>query len=155
MREKIPTWLFKIFAFVFIAIIQNILLLVVELPQYLLLTLHLAEKPASPSIAASIIPSTPKTLPNGFVNPSLNAADYLLAVVFVVILTLEMLGDNQQQRYQALKARAVAKGAKGEKLSDKEQAAVSRGFVTGGLWSWSRHPVSPDVLPSLGKREPG
>lgn len=132
----IPVWAFKILNLTFIAIIQNILLLAVELPQYLLLTLHLAGKPAS-RVASAL-----RTAPQGFLNPALNVADYALAAVFVGILALEMLADNEQQRYQALKARAVSKGVKGKKLSEKEQAAVSRGFVTGGLWSWSRHPVS-------------
>lgn len=129
VRAKIPVWLFKLLNLVFISIIQNVLLLAVELPQYLLLTLHLS---------------------SGFPNPGLNLADYALAAVFVLILAVEMLADNQQQRYQALKRRAVDKGVKGAKLSEKEQAAVARGFVTGGLWSWSRHPVrSPFLSPLL------
>lgn len=136
VRDMIPVWAFKILNLTFIAIIQNVLLLAVELPQYLLLTLHLASKPASR------IASVLKTAPQGSFNPGLNVADYGLAAVFVLILAVEMLADNEQQRYQALKARAVGKGVKGEKLTEKEQAAVSRGFVTGGLWSWSRHPVS-------------
>ncbi|ORY86725.1 hypothetical protein BCR35DRAFT_302454 [Leucosporidium creatinivorum] len=134
VRAKIPAWAFKLLNLGFIAITQNILLLAVELPQYLLLTLHLAGTTASP-VATAL-----KTAPQGFLNPGLNIFDYGLAAVFVVILVLEMLADNEQQRYQALKARAVSKGVKGEKLTEKEQAAVSRGFVTGGLWSWSRHP---------------
>lgn len=51
-----------------------------------------------------------------------------------------MLADNEQQRFQGLKRRALEKGANERTI--EENAVVERGFVTGGLWSWSRHPVS-------------
>jgi steroid 5-alpha reductase family enzyme len=126
VRARMPAWQFKILNLVFVSVIQNILLLVAELPQYLLLTLHLSSK--------------------SFPSPPLGLADYTLSAVFVAILAVEMLADNEQQRYQALKAEGLKKG-EGQR-SEKEKAAIARGFVTGGLWSWSRHPVrrSPSLL---------
>lgn len=119
VRGQIPTWAFKLLNLVFVAAIQNVLLLAVELPQYLLLTLHT-------SSAAHA--------------PALGPVEYSLAALFIATLAVEMSADNQQQRYQSLKRRAIEKGAGSR--SEREQAAVQRGFVTGGLWSWSRHPVS-------------
>ncbi|SGY14974.1 BQ5605_C013g07189 [Microbotryum silenes-dioicae] len=116
VRAKIPNWAFKILNLTFIAFMQNWLLLAAELPQYLLLTLHLS----------------------GNKTPALGLVDYALSAVFVAILAIEMLADNEQQRYQALKARA--KGKDFSQRTQKEAAAIERGFVTGGLWSYSRHP---------------
>lgn len=45
LRKRLPKWLYKITAFTFIAFIQNILLLAVALPSYLLLTARASEHP--------------------------------------------------------------------------------------------------------------
>ncbi|SCV70302.1 BQ2448_1696 [Microbotryum intermedium] len=116
VRAKIPDWAFKILNFTFIAFMQNWLLLAAELPQYLLLTLHLS----------------------GIKTPAIGLVDYALSALFVTILAVEMLADNEQQRYQALKARA--RGKDFGQRTQKEAAAIERGFVTGGLWGYSRHP---------------
>lgn len=110
--------------FFFIAIMQNMLLLAAELPQYLLLTL------------------TPIFSPT-YTMPVINNADYILSALFVVVIALEMLADNQQQIFQSFKAKALKaeKNGKGSKLSVLEQGKLTRGFVTEGLWSFSRHPV--------------
>jgi hypothetical protein len=108
--------------FFFIAIIQNMLLGAAQLPQYLLLTL------------------TPTYSPS-FKTPALGMIDYSLSAIFVLILCLEMQSDNEQQRYQAFKVKAKATVAAGGKLTAQEDGALKRGFVTSGLWSFSRHPV--------------
>lgn len=93
-----------------------------QLPQYLLLTL------------------TPRYSP-GFVAPPLGSIDYALAALFVLVICIEMQGDNEQQRYQHFKVEAKERLSKGGKLSVAEQGKLDRGFVTSGLWSLSRHPV--------------
>ncbi|KAK4055380.1 hypothetical protein OIO90_003218 [Microbotryomycetes sp. JL221] len=117
VRDRMPKWCFKLLNIFFIATAQNVLLMMMELPQYLLLTLH----------KSSLV----KVPPVGIV-------DYALAGLFVLVLAIEMEADNQQQRYQALKRGALSKSD--QQLSDKERAAIQRGFVTGGLWSYCRHP---------------
>lgn len=107
------------------------LLAAAELPQYLLLTLTPAFSPS-------------------FRNPGLSVLDYGLAGIFVTILVLEMISDNQQQIYQHFKAQA--KAGKAGVLSPKDEGRLARGFVTEGLWSFSRHPVRPTLDSSF--REP-
>jgi hypothetical protein len=50
--------------------------------------------------------------------------------LFIANLTFETIADHQQQRFQNEKHSAEA--AKSPRLE--------RGFVTDGLWAWSRHP---------------
>lgn len=136
LRTKIPTWLFQFFNLTFIgkfstttsclqqpmkfrrtAITQNILLLLLGLPTHRALT-----------------------------NPTpLTPTDYALSLVALTLLALEFTADNQQFAYHAFKqasepgaydARAQWPGARlGWTEADKK-----RGFVTRGLWAWSRHP---------------
>ncbi|GAA5823184.1 hypothetical protein JCM10212_003235 [Sporobolomyces blumeae] len=132
VRQKIPTWAFKVLNFVFIAWIQNILLLVAELPQYLLLTYSLSTS----SHLSQLRKLTP--LHDKMTKVDLNVADVVLASLFLFVLVLEMRADNQQQAFQNLKHGALKKDP--STRSDKERKAIERGFVTGGLWGWSRHP---------------
>lgn len=72
---------------------------------------------------------------------SLGVSDYVLgALGFLTILT-EFIADNQQYSYQTFK--------RSGKLNPNEwfgariawtKRDVERGFVTRGLWAWSRHP---------------
>lgn len=113
---------------VFIAFIQNALLMAAELPQYVLLTLSSATFRAK----------------SGYTPPPLGTADYALSALFVLTLCVEMVADNQQQRYQHFKinARSLEKKKNGgELMTESDKGKVARGFVTFGLWSWSRHPV--------------
>ncbi|GAA5860124.1 hypothetical protein JCM8547_009191 [Rhodosporidiobolus lusitaniae] len=134
VRNALNPLVFKIFNLVFIAIYQNILLLVAELPQYLLLTHHLS----SSSHVSALARLKPHHLKTSHV--PLNAADVVLAVLFLTTLVVEMKADNQQQRFQKLKHGALDKQQRGAQMSIEEQKAVQRGFVAEGLWSWSRHP---------------
>ncbi|KAI5474575.1 integral membrane protein, DUF1295 family protein [Pseudohyphozyma bogoriensis] len=113
VRGRIPVWAFKILNLTFISIIQNFLFIFSELPVYLLLT-HSQSHPRTP----------------------LNFGDYGLAALFVLTLVVEMMADNQQQKYQNWKAKAK----ESKVLTPFEAGRLKRGFVTEGLWSWSRHP---------------
>ncbi|GAA5981267.1 hypothetical protein JCM5350_006081 [Sporobolomyces pararoseus] len=132
VRNKIPTWAFKLLNFVFIAWIQNILLMAAELPQYLLLT-HSLSSSGHISQLKKLTSAHAKS-----VRVPLNVADVLLAVAFLTTLVFEMRADNQQQKFQNLKHGALKKDP--SRRTEKEKKAIERGFVTGGLWSWSRHP---------------
>ena len=74
---------------------------------------------------------------------SLVASDYILALLSVVTLVVESTADNQQFAYQTFKHSGGKRDPKVEwpgarfeyTNTDKE-----RGFMTKGLWAWSRHP---------------
>ena len=127
LRKQIPAWLFQIINLTFIAVTQNILLLLLGLPAY----------------EASVLqPHSP-----------LAASDYLLAAFSLVVLLLEFTADNQQYAFHAYKHDILAK-EKGDKTvaeynpSDHWPGArlawtkddAHRGFITRGLWRYSRHP---------------
>ncbi|KAH8991353.1 DUF1295-domain-containing protein [Lactarius hatsudake] len=116
LRAKIPTWLFQVVNLTFIAVIQNILLLLM----------------ATPTLIAATHP-TPLTPTDG-----------VLAFAAVALLAWEFTADNQQFAYHAWKHRAaVAYKASahwpGARLAWTTDDAA-RGFCTRGLWAWSRHP---------------
>ncbi|KPV74034.1 uncharacterized protein RHOBADRAFT_54602 [Rhodotorula graminis WP1] len=134
VRKRLPKWAFSLLDLVFIAFIQNLLLLAADLPQYLLLT----HDRAASSHLSQLARLKPGHAPVARV--PLNLADALLAALFIVTLALEMRADNEQQAFQNIKKRALDKRTKGHALTVKEQTAVERGFVAEGLWAWSRHP---------------
>lgn len=126
IRARIPKWQFSLMNLFFVAFIQNFLLLAAELPQYLLLTLGSSFKAHT-----------------GYTAPPLGVADWVLAGIFVSILCIEMIADNQQQRYQHFKvaAKELEKQQGGTKdMTEGDKGRLARGFVTFGLWSFSRHP---------------
>jgi len=116
LRTKIPTWLFQVFNLTFIAIIQNILLFLLALPTH----------------NAAIIPVKER---------SLKTSDYILAFLTLVTLALEFTADNQQYAYQTHKRSGVYNENEwpGARIKFTQQD-VQRGFMTRGLWAWSRHP---------------
>lgn len=59
--------------------------------------------------------------------------DYVLAAVFVLLLLVETVADQQQWTYQTEKHRRIKAG---EPLT----APYSQGFVHTGLWAWVHHP---------------
>lgn len=95
-------------------------------------------------VASTLQPHTP-----------LAASDYILASLALVVLGLEFVADNQQWAFQTYKHAFLAaeKGGKrvepydatkqwlGARLDWKPEDA-RRGFVTRGLWRYSRHPNS-------------
>ncbi|KAG9091264.1 hypothetical protein FRC06_000644 [Ceratobasidium sp. 370] len=130
-RAKIPPWLFSIFNFGFIAFIQNVLLFLIALPSHHALFQH--------------------DLP-------LATSDYVLAFLTLCNLAIQFTADNQQHAFQSYKYSRPADNTRaGETREDKQPGPygprawpgarikwtdedVKRGFVTKGLWAWSRHP---------------
>jgi len=115
LRKKMPKWLFQVVNLTFIAIIQNILLFMLGLPAYQVLRASTA---------------------------SLEVSDLILGVLCVATLATEFIADNQQWSYQNFKHG-------GGKVNPNEwpganiqwtEADRKRGFVSRGLWAWSRHP---------------
>lgn len=131
LRQKIPSFLFQVFNLTFIgmtvtpfiymgsthltlAIAQNIILFLLGLP-----TAHAVAQP----------------------HTSLATSDYILgALGFLTILT-EFVADNQQYSFQTFKHSGMLNPNEwpGARIQWTSQDAA-RGFVTRGLWAWSRHP---------------
>jgi hypothetical protein len=84
VRNALNPLVFKIFNLTFIAIAQNILLLVAELPQYLLLTNWIAGSKHVNALA-KLKPHHAATK-----HVPLNIADVALAVLFIATLAFEM-----------------------------------------------------------------
>ncbi|KAF9473798.1 integral membrane protein [Pholiota conissans] len=133
LRQEMPPWQFQVLNLTFIAVTQNVLLLLLGLPAY----------------TASVL--QPHT--------ALGTSDYALAAVALSLLAIEATADNQQFAFHAWKHAYLAKekakenGGKAEavkKYNAKEHwpgsrlawtpADAKRGFVTRGLWRYSRHP---------------
>lgn len=75
----------------------------------------------------------------------INSIDLLFTVAFITCLSIETVADEQQWTYQNTKHTAPAKATR----SASKQALVApyckpedlqRGFITGGLFRYSRHP---------------
>jgi len=71
-------------------------------------------------------------------------SDYALAALSLTIVAFEFVSDNQQYAYQTWKRTNAAKvdasyAWPGARLAFTE-ADRNRGFITRGLWAWSRHP---------------
>ncbi|KAH7106431.1 DUF1295-domain-containing protein [Auriculariales sp. MPI-PUGE-AT-0066] len=118
LREAMPGILFKLFSLFFIAIAQNIILFIFGLPAYSSLT-------------------ETSNIPLGF-------SDFALAGISLTLVALEFVSDNQQYAYQTWKRTSATKvdssyAWPGARLAFTE-ADRSRGFITRGLWGWSRHP---------------
>ncbi|KAL0067826.1 hypothetical protein AAF712_004994 [Marasmius tenuissimus] len=121
LRTQLPPFLFQLVNLTFIAATQNVLLLLMGIPTYIAVT-------------------QPHT--------DLTPTDYACAGAMVVILALEFTADNQQFAYQTFKSAYLGKATKryeegeqwvGARLKWTSEDA-ERGFVTKGLWAYSRHP---------------
>ncbi|KAI0714446.1 DUF1295-domain-containing protein [Cerioporus squamosus] len=114
LRQKLPSWLFQVVHLVFIAFIQNVILFVLAVPA---------------QIAALQQPAR------------LSTSDYVLAALALVDIAAEFVADNQHYSFQTYKRTGVHE--KNEWPGARIQwtpADAKRGFVTRGLWAWSRHP---------------
>jgi steroid 5-alpha reductase family enzyme len=116
LRARMPPWAYQVFNLLFIAGYQNLLVLLFTLPAW-----------------AALAPGA-GMFGIGATDPALAAApfgvvDAVAAVLFVVFLTGETIADNQQWAYQSAKRERQARGE-----------VVSPGFVTSGLFRFSRHP---------------
>ncbi|KAI0073665.1 DUF1295-domain-containing protein [Panus rudis PR-1116 ss-1] len=114
LRKRIPAWFFHVVNFTFIAIIQNIILFLLGLPA------HTAafQQPAQ-----------------------LSTSDYILATLALIDIAVEFVADNQQYSFQTYKHTGVIETNEwpGANIAWTPEDA-KRGFVTRGLWAWSRHP---------------
>ncbi|AEO69383.1 9d23210c-931c-45a8-ba22-c93769e938b8 [Thermothielavioides terrestris] len=112
IRRRIPKALFHVFNWTFISFIQSILLFLIAAPVY-------------PILLASTI------------EPDLTSADLAYLAVELGLILIEHLADEQQWAYQSAKKQyqASAKVPRGFKQSD-----LDRGFITSGLFGYSRHP---------------
>ncbi|KIK78764.1 hypothetical protein PAXRUDRAFT_834456 [Paxillus rubicundulus Ve08.2h10] len=114
LRQKIPPWLFQIFNLTFIAITQNIILFLLGVP-------------------AQIAATQPHAL--------LSTSDYVLGALGFLTIFVEFIADNQQYSYQTFKrsGKLDPNDWPGARIAWTKRD-VERGFVTKGLWAWSRHP---------------
>ncbi|KAF9526411.1 integral membrane protein [Crepidotus variabilis] len=134
LRQKLHPILFQITNLTFIAFTQNILLLILALPVY----------------TASVL--QPHT--------ALTTSDYGLAALSLVVLALEFTADNQQFAFHAFKHAVQAEEKKNKSVTNGDskplgydasaqwpgarlnwqRSDAKRGFITRGLWRYSRHP---------------
>jgi len=64
---------------------------------------------------------------------SLYWADYLIAGLMLLLIVLETISDQQQYDFQNEKYKKV-------ELGQPLEGDYKRGFITSGLWTYSRHP---------------
>lgn len=101
LRSRMPRWQFQVFNLLFITVYQNIIIFLITLPAL-----------------------------TAYLNPSaLNAADVVIAVLFLLALAGETIADQQQWAFHRRKAAAREAG--------RESAAQ---FLQAGLFRFSRHP---------------
>ncbi|KAI0346184.1 DUF1295-domain-containing protein [Trametopsis cervina] len=114
LRQKVPMWFFHIVNLTFIAVIQNIILFLLGIPTYIAVW----QEPTA-----------------------LNTSDYILAALALLDLAVEFTADNQQYSFQTYKHSGVIET---NDWPFANQAwtphDAKRGFITKGLWAWSRHP---------------
>jgi steroid 5-alpha reductase family enzyme len=113
LREKISPPLFFIFNVLFISLAQSILLMSITTPTYLLL------------------------LTSKFTGDHLSTSDLVVPSAIAGCVALEWLADQQQWNFQHAKKsyQNTGKAPREYKHSD-----LDRGFLTDGLFAWSRHP---------------
>ncbi|KAF2758063.1 DUF1295-domain-containing protein [Pseudovirgaria hyperparasitica] len=113
VKNKVGPALMFIFNVVFISLAQSILLMMITMPTYVLM---IAAKHSQPDMSFS---------------------DIVFARVLMGLVLLEFFADQQQWNYQGAKKqyRETAKVPPGYLRSD-----LDRGFISTGLWSFSRHP---------------
>jgi len=116
VRNKIHPILFQIFNLTFIAFTQNILLFLLAVPTH-----NVATQPSS--------------------QQPLGQWDVILGSLSLLVILVEFVSDNQQFSYQTFKRSGVINPNEwfGANLPWTPED-VKRGFVTRGMWSWSRHP---------------
>jgi steroid 5-alpha reductase family enzyme len=101
LRARMTPWQYQVFNILFIVIAQNVILFLITLPMNELLA-----------------------------NPApFSGVDAALALLFLALLTLETVADQQQWNFHQFK--------KAERAAGRE---VRPGFLTTGLFSISRHP---------------
>ncbi|TLD23202.1 hypothetical protein PspLS_07302 [Pyricularia sp. CBS 133598] len=112
VRKNAPAWAFHLLNIVFISFIQSVLLFLIAAPAY------------------------PMLLAIQF-EPQASTADYIFMSIQLGLVTLEWFADQQQWDYHGAKKQyqETAKVPQGY-----THAEVEQGFVSSGLWAYSRHP---------------
>jgi steroid 5-alpha reductase family enzyme len=158
LRDNWPKGLFgwlawRLFNAVFIAVIQNVLLLAIALPSYyLLLQSPVANRETTVSFGKSDLA--------GFQRPASDqptTAHYVLAGLAFACVLGQYAADGQQQVFQSWKHTPAASrkptatwrllGGLGGKLTFDRYDFV-RGFISTGLWSYSRQCVALPASPT-------
>ncbi|KAF8207245.1 hypothetical protein K438DRAFT_1917614 [Mycena galopus ATCC 62051] len=116
LRRQLHPVLFQITNLTFISAIQNVLLLLLGVPTYIAAT-----QPVQP----------------------LENRDYGVIFLSLLVLIIEFTADNQQYAFQTFKHEPrrfhIHQQWPGAQI-DWAPADAQRGFITRGLWAWSRHP---------------
>ncbi|KAJ7677362.1 hypothetical protein B0H17DRAFT_1207117 [Mycena rosella] len=116
LRTQLHPALFQIVNLTFISGIQNVLLLLLGIPTY-----FAATQPVQP----------------------LGIYDYCVAALTLLVLAIEFTSDNQQFAYQSFKHTPKRYHNSHQWIGARLEwtdADAERGFLTRGLWAWSRHP---------------
>ena len=121
LREKIPPPLFFVFNVLFISLAQSVLLWSITTPTYiLLLTSRIAS--AKPGVDGV---------------PVWGPSDLVASGAMVAMVLISAVADQQQWNYQSAKKEYQQTAKVPTKF---EQTDLDRGFLTKGLWAYSRHP---------------
>jgi len=130
VQKLMPAFLFPLFNISFIALYQNFLLLLIALPAYPALLAALAKRSSSSSSSSSSSPSSENELVT---------LDYVAVGLFVVLWIGETVADQQQWWFHQDKE-ALRTGKDKRKRSKGREDDLQRGFLTHGLFRFSRHP---------------
>jgi len=112
IKAKVPGFIFFLFNITFISFMQSVLLFALAAPTYIIMLASL-------------------------VQPELSVADYLFFGTQVVLIASEWFSDQQQWDYQNAKQEYKKTGKVPHGFTKHD---LERGFVTSGLWAYSRHP---------------
>ncbi|KAF6820448.1 DUF1295 domain-containing protein [Colletotrichum sojae] len=113
VRNYVPGWVFFIFNITFISFYQSVLLLA------------FSAAPAYSLLLASRL------------EPEISAADWAFFSIIVGLVVSEYISDGQQWDYQTAKHAYLKDGKVPRGWSQQD---LDRGFVTHGMWAYSRHP---------------
>lgn len=88
---------------------------------------------------------TNKTTKNSYKQEPFNWLDMVLSLLWLTFFAIEVIGDSQQFKFQTTKYKYLDMSIKGKKqfkeeASEELMADIKRGFLTRGLWRYSRHP---------------
>lgn len=116
------TFLFHIFNIVFISFFQNYLLLGLVMPMWFIQT-----------------NATNKLLKH---QEPFNVLDIIVTVVLFSLFLIEIIADQQQWKFQTNKYKWIelSKQNKKTNFTQEEIESFKRGFLTNGLFKYSRHP---------------
>lgn len=138
IRARVPAWAFQLLNIIFIAPLQNILLLWIATPLYLLMTRFTPTDSSTALLALRassecFCPSSIQFLPNGL--STVKNEEWALLALIVLFLLIETIADQQQWNFHQLK-----KGLTNEQRAASKHAEVRDGFIHSGLFRFSRHP---------------